>query len=133
MLDQITNLIKEAAGGVVNQHPGVPDKDKAGVTNEAVSSFSQTFEQITAGGDFQQLVGMFSGDNNAKGAIANQFSGNFINNITKKFGLDAGVAQSLATSLLPVIVEKLKGMFGGGGMDLGGLMGGAMGGMFGKK
>lgn len=123
MFDQISSIVQEAAGSIINKHPGVPDKDKQGVTNEAVNSFTQTFQQLTSGGNLQQLSGMFSGDAGSKDAIMNQFSGNFVSNITGKFGINADTAKSLAVSLLPVIVEKLKGMFSGGGFDIGSILG----------
>lgn len=128
MIDQLTNLVKEAAGTVINQHPGVPDTKKDAVADEAVNSFSHTFEQISSGGNFQQLAGIFSGDTGSRDAIINQFSGNFVNSITGKLGINADTAKSLAISILPVIVEKLKGMFTGGGFDIGSILGSLQGG-----
>lgn len=58
----------------------------------------------------------------------NQFSGNFVSKITSKFGINADTAKSLSVSLLPVIVEKLKGMFAGGGFDIGSILGSLTGG-----
>jgi uncharacterized protein YidB (DUF937 family) len=133
MLDQITNLIQEAAGSVVNRHPGVPDEKKEAVTNEAVNSLSDTFQQLSSGGDLTKMMGIFSGDAASKDGIMNQFSGNFVESITSKFGINAETAQSLAISILPVIAEKLKGLFGGGGFDFGSLLGGLQGGGKGDK
>jgi hypothetical protein len=128
MLDQITNLIQDAAGSVVNQHPGVPDDKKEAVTNEAVNSLSDTFQQLSSGGDLTKMMGIFSGDAGSKDAIMNQFSGNFANTITSKLGINSDTAKSLAISILPVIAEKLKGLFSGGGFDFGAILGSLQGG-----
>lgn len=128
MLDQITNLIQDAAGSVVKRHPDVPDDKKDAVTNEAVNSLSNTFQQLTSSGDLSQLTGLFSGDAGNKDAIMNQFSGNFVSNITSKLGINADTAKSLAISILPVIADKLKGLFSGGGFDIGSILGSLQGG-----
>lgn len=109
MLDQLLNLVKENAGDAVVNNPAVPNENNEGVMQEAVSSITGGLQKELANGGFQNVLKTLGGSGGSveNNPIVNNISGNFIDNITKKFGINSGTAKTIAASLIPLVMSKL--------------------------
>jgi len=113
MFENILESVQQIAGQAVEQNPDVDNAHKEGIASEAISSIKNGIEGAVANGNIGSLLGFFSNSNeNAESnPVVQNISGNFINNITQKFGLSAG-ALSLG-SIIPMIFNLVKSHLGG--------------------
>jgi hypothetical protein len=109
MEEQLLNLIKESAQDAVVNNPEVPNDKNEAVMQEAASSITGGLKQALAGGGFQDVLKTLGGKADATGAnpVVQNISGGFIDNLMKKFGLSSQTAQSIASSLIPMVIGKL--------------------------
>jgi hypothetical protein len=150
MVNQLFNLVKENAGDAVVSNPAVPDEHNEGVMQEAVSAITGGLQKELAGGGFQNVLKTLGGSGGAveSNPVVNNISGNFIDNITRKFGINGATAKTIAASLIPMVMSKLihktndpddnsfglddifSSLTGGktSGLDLGGILGSLTGG-----
>ncbi len=109
MLEELLNLVKQSSQEAVVDNPEIPNEQNAAVMEEAGSSVISTLQSMMAGGQANEVMSLFgsnaqSVDNNA---VTQNISGNFIENITKKFGISPKVAGSIAAVVIPMIISKL--------------------------
>jgi hypothetical protein len=109
MEEQLLNLIKESAQDVVVNNPEVPNDKNEAVMQEAASSITGGLKQALAGGGFQDVLKTLGGKADATGnnPVVQNISGGFIANLMQKFGLSSQTAQSIASSLIPMVMSKL--------------------------
>lgn len=113
MFESILESVQQLAGQVVEQNPDVDNAHKEGIASEAISSIKDGIQGAVADGNIGNLLGFFSNSNETaeSNPVVQNISGNFINNITQKFGLGAGEG-SLAL-LIPMIFNLVKSQLGG--------------------
>lgn len=109
MLEQLSQLVQQFGQQSVVENNAVPNDQNQAVMNEAKSSIFGGLQDILANGGLQQVIGMFQGGNtqNANNPVVNQISGNFIDNIMKKFGIENQAARGIAASLIPSVLGSL--------------------------
>lgn len=109
MEEQLLNLIKESAQDAVVNNPEVPNEKNDAVMQEAASSITGGLKQALAGGGFQDVLKTLGGKADASGdnPVVQNISGGFVDNLMKKFGLSGQSAQSIASSLIPMVMGKL--------------------------
>lgn len=120
MFEQIASLLQETAQNAVSNNAEIPQEKKAAVADETVKSITGSLQNAFSGGNMQEIAGMFSGSGNGGGALMQGISGDLISNLTQKLGIGSGAAQSLVASVIPMLLEKVKSMFAGGGASGGG-------------
>lgn len=142
MLDQIEGLIKKYAQEAVSESKVVPEDKANQVSGAATESITDLLKQKASSQDFSSLLESFGQEAGIQNMVS-QLSGDFIKNLTKQ-GMNKGNAQNIASVILPMILSKLSGKSGGGGMmdvltqlagkgDLGSLLGGLTGGSTASK
>ncbi len=114
MFENILESVQQIAGQAVEQNPDVDNAHKEGIASEAVSSIKNGIEGAVANGNIGSLLGFFSNSNEnaASNPVVQNISGDFISNITQKFGLGEG-ASSLG-AIIPMIFNLVKSHLGGG-------------------
>ncbi len=145
MLDQLMKLVEQHAGEAIVKNTAIPDKLNNAAMKEVASQILNGLQSQATGGNLQQIVSMFQngGGNNI---ASNPVVANIISSVTKslsaKFGVSPQAAQSIATSLLPTVMNQLvsktnnpkdssfdlssilKTVSGNNGLDVGSLLGG---------
>lgn len=109
MLDQIIDLVKEHAGELISSNPAIPAEHHEAVTAEAGNSIVEGLKGMMEQGQGQQVLDMFShpsGDFQSNPAVQN-ISGQFIQNLVSKFGIDPGAASGIASNLIPTVLQHL--------------------------
>lgn len=113
MFENILQSVQQIAGQAVEQNPDIDNAHKEGIASEAISSIKNGIEGAVANGNIGSLLGFFSNSNETaeSNPVVQNISGNFINNITQKFGLGSG-ALSLS-AIIPLIFNLVKSHLGG--------------------
>lgn len=109
MLDELLNLVKQSSQESVVNNPEVPNEHNEAVMQEAGSSVVSTLQNMMAGGQAKEVMSLFGNNAEAveQSAVTQKVSGNFINSLTEKFGINSKAASGIAGSLIPMILGKL--------------------------
>jgi hypothetical protein len=132
MFEQLMQLVRESGQQSVVENPEVPNEHNEAVMHEATSSIAgsvQNLMQTEGPGAVQSLV-EDAQNGNTDNPHVQQVSNHFAGNLMQKFGLNSGAAQSIAASLIPMVLGRLAGGGGGnsGGFNIGNILGSLTGG-----
>lgn len=109
MLEELLNLVKQSSQEAIVDNPEVPNEHNGAVMEEAGASVLSTLQNMMATGQANEVMSLFGSNaqdvNN--NSVTQNVSGNFIENITKKFGISPKVAGSIAAVVIPMIISKL--------------------------
>lgn len=111
MLDEIMNMVKEATGQAVNKTPEVSNDQADAIAQHVSGSLMDELKSAVSGGGLQSIMGMFSGQsgNAADHPVTQNIVGNIASSLSQKFGLSQGVASSLTSSIIPMVMSKMSG------------------------
>lgn len=151
MLDQLIKLVEQNAGSAIVQNKAIPDQNNQAVIKTVAEQIFTGLKIQAAGGNIQQLASMFQGGANAgSNPIVSQLIASVASTVATKFGISQQAAQSMASSLLPMVMNQLvkktndpkdtsfdlggvmKSVTGNSGFDVGSLLGGKSGGDLGN-
>ncbi|PWV46979.1 hypothetical protein [Chitinophaga sp. S165] len=118
MLEQLTQLIQQSGLQSVINNPEVPNEHNDAVIAEAQNSILSTFGQLNANGETQQVNDALD---SADHPVTQNIQQNFAGNIMEKFGINSATATSIAATLIPTVLNAIKGggVQGGGGVGNG--------------
>jgi hypothetical protein len=141
MLENLINLIRENAGDAIINNPAIPNERNDEAVQEAGGSIIDTLKGALAGGNSGGLMDMFTnGRADNDNPLVQQASGNLVERLAAKFGINPQQAAGIAASLIPMVMNKfarrtadpndngfdlqdiLGKLGGGGGGNAGGLM-----------
>ena len=116
MLEQLFNLVKEAAGDTVTNNPDVPNEHNNDVVAEATNTVAGGLRNMVAGGGLQNIISMFTGTdqpgNDGKSGlmsnpIVSMMIGHFAGKLSTKYKMNGTQANSVAGNLIPNVVSNL--------------------------
>jgi uncharacterized protein YidB (DUF937 family) len=108
MLENLINLVKEQAGDPIVNNPAIPNEKNGEAVQEASHSIVSGLQQALQGGNLQDVMHLFSGNTAvADNPVTQNIQGGFVQNLMHKFGLDAAQAGSIASNLIPGVLQKL--------------------------
>lgn len=109
MLEQLTQLIQQSGLQSVINNPEVPNEHNDGVIAEARNSILSSLGQLNANGETQQVNDALESSDHP---VTKDIQQNFAGNIMEKFGINSATAASIAATLIPAVMNAIKG--GGG-------------------
>jgi len=123
MIDQLLNIVKQFGQESIVDNPEVPNKDNQNVMADASQTIAHGFQNILAGGGFQNILDLFKGaDNNnqqqssssgggiaglLKNPIVTMMVGYFISKLVSKYKMSPSSASSVANSIIPSALNGL--------------------------
>lgn len=128
MLEELMQLIQQHGQEAVTQNSAVPDEHNEAVMQEAQSAITNGLQQLATSGQLNQVAQAVQNGQavDQSHPAVQEIAGNFINNITQKFGINSAAASSIAASLIPSVMGKILGgqqsQQSGSGFNLGGLL-----------
>lgn len=129
MLDSILDGLKGQVVDTIKEKTGLDAGQAEQAMPLAKESITSGIMGAVAGGNISDVVGMFSGGGDSgNGFMQNMvyqgIAKNFIGSLTSKLGVDAGIAETVSSSALPMILNKIKGQAADadGNVDQNGLM-----------
>lgn len=117
MLDQLFNLVKHFGQDTVVKNPDVPNEQNEEVMAEATKTIGSGFQNIMAGGGFQNILDLFKGGGNKssgggiggllKNPIVTMMVGYFISKLVGKFKMSPAAASNVSNKLIPNVLNGL--------------------------
>jgi hypothetical protein len=118
MFEQLTQLIQQSGQQSVIDNPEVPNEHNDAVIAEAQNSILSTLGQLNATGETQQVNDALE---SADHPVTQNIQQNFAGNIMEKFGINSATATSIAATLIPTVLNAIKGRGAqSGGVNSGG-------------
>lgn len=121
MLDQLFNLVKQFGQDTVVNNQDVPNEHNQEVMADATSTIASGFQNIMAGGGFQNILDLFKGGGNTSGGntssggvgsllknpIVIMMVGYFIKKLVSKYSMSPSAASNVANNLIPNALNGL--------------------------
>ncbi len=117
MLDQIVSLVKQFGQETVVNNPEVPNEYNQEVLADATSTITNGFQNVMAGGGFENILDLFKGGGNNAGSpgigglvknpIVTMMIGYFISKLVNKYKMSPASASSVANNLIPNALSGL--------------------------
>jgi hypothetical protein len=149
MLDQLTKLVEQHAGDAIVNNPAIPNEHNSAAIKDVASQIFSGLQSQASGGNLQNIISMFQGGSGS-GLTSNPVVASIISSVAgsfaSKFGMSSQAAQSVASGLLPNVMNSLvtktnnpadssfdlgnilKSATGNSGLDVGSLIGKVAGG-----
>jgi uncharacterized protein YidB (DUF937 family) len=109
MLENLLNLVKQQAGSSIINNPAIPNEKNDEAVAVAGQSITGGLQQLLSQGGIKDVLSMFSGKQeiDSSNPAVQQVSGNVVQNLMDKLGLDQQQAGSVAGGLVPDVLKKL--------------------------
>jgi len=117
MLDQLFNLVKQFGQETIVNNPEVPNEYNQEVLADATNTIGSGFQNIMAGGGFQNILDLFKGGGSTSGGggiggliknpIVTMMVGYFINKLVNKYKMSPTAASSVSNNLIPNVLNGL--------------------------
>ena len=117
MLDQLFNLVKQFGKETVVDNPEVPNEHNEEIITDATKTIGSGFQNIMAGGGFQNILDLFKGGGKTSGGggiggllknpIVSMMVGYFINKLVSKYKMSPSSASNVSNNLIPNVLNGL--------------------------
>lgn len=111
MLDQLLNIVKQFGQDTVVKNPEVPNEHNEEIMADATKTIASGFQNVMAGGGFQNILDLFRGGSGAGGVMKNpmvsMMIGYFISKLVGKYNLSPSSASQIANQLIPDSISSL--------------------------
>lgn len=109
MLDNFLNLVKQHAGQAIVNNPDVPNDKNDEAVAVAGQGITGGLQQLLSQGGIKDVMSLFSGKQeiSSSNPAVQQVSGNVVQNLMDKLGLNQQQASSVAGGLVPDVLKNL--------------------------
>lgn len=109
MLENLINLVKQQAGDAIVNNPAVPNEKNEAAVAVAGESIAGGLQNLLSSGGVNQVLSLFSGNQsvNDTNPAVQAVSGNVVQNLMDKLGLNQEQAGSVASGLVPGVLNNL--------------------------
>lgn len=109
MFEQLLSLVKENAGNDIMNNNAIPNERNDEAVETATQSISETFQSAIQGGNVNEVMQLFNngGGNTSSLTLTQNMQGNLMEKLMQKFGLSNAQAGGIASSLIPMVLNKL--------------------------
>ncbi|MDV3308559.1 MAG: DUF937 domain-containing protein [Cyclobacteriaceae bacterium] len=108
MIDQLKKLVENYAGDAVIRNTEVPDEKNAEAIDAISSGIEEGLQNEVRQGKYEQFISMFQGGQSLSGSPAvSGVMNSVVANLSSRLGLSPQVSQSIAASLIPMVMNGL--------------------------
>lgn len=127
MTEELKSLLSEKIGEIISGQADIPTAQKKKVTDTATTSMVDAIKKQASSSSITDLISMFGGG--ASGSLQKTLTSTVSSALVSKANLSKGIADTVAGVVVSAVSSMLsKDSKGGGGIDLGSLLGGLAGG-----
>lgn len=107
MLENLFNLTKETGSDFMNSNNGLDNQHSEESMKMASSTIVDVLQQQLSGGNAQNVMSLLSGNSSIQGnSIVQTIIQTFSGNLMQKFGIGSSEAGNIASSLIPMVLNK---------------------------
>jgi hypothetical protein len=109
MLENLIDLIKQHAGEAITNNPAIPNSQNEAAVSEAGNSIVDSLKNMIAQGNGHDVLSLLQGQggNVSSNPAVQSITGNFVQSLMSKFGLDQNAANGVAGNLIPNVIQSL--------------------------
>src|SRR5438128_1629716 len=109
MLDQLIQLVEQHAGSAIVNNSAIPNQHNNAAIKEVAQQIFNGLQTHASSGNLSQLTSLFQGggSNISSNPIVSQLVSSVANSVASKFGVSSQAAQSMASNLLPTVMNQL--------------------------
>ncbi len=107
MFDNLLNLVKEHAGDAIINNPVIPNEKNEEAIQTTTTSIMDTLKSQAGSGNLGAITDLFSAGNAQGSGITSLVNSDVVKNLMGKFGIDSQQATSIASSLIPKVMDNL--------------------------
>lgn len=116
MLDQLINLVKQFGRETVVENKEIPNEHNEEILADATHTIGSGFQNILAGGGFQNILDLFKGGKNTAGGgiggllknpIVSMMVGYLVSRLVKKYNMSPATASKVSNNLIPNVLGNL--------------------------
>jgi uncharacterized protein YidB (DUF937 family) len=109
MLNQILEIVKQNAGDAIIKNPEVPNAKNNQAIKIASDSLFKGLKSQAASGNLNNVLDVFKGGGNvSSNPIMAGLTSNVANELSKKLGINQAAANSIVSTLLPLVLGQLS-------------------------
>jgi hypothetical protein len=109
MIENLDNLVKQNADGAIINNTAIPNERNEEAVQEASTAIEDSLKTSLAGGNVKEVANLFNsaGENVTANPVTQQATGNFIDRLQSRFGLNVQQAANIANNLIPTVLKRL--------------------------
>jgi hypothetical protein len=109
MVENLNNLVKENADAAIVNNTAIPNERNEEAVQEASTAIEDSLKTSLTGGNVKEVANLFNGtgENVATNPVTQKATGNFIERLQSRFGLDVAQAANVANNLIPTVLKRL--------------------------
>jgi hypothetical protein len=109
MVENLNGLVKENANATIITNAAIPNERNEEAVQEASSAIEQSLKNSLSGGNVKEVANLFNGagDNITANPVTQQATGNFIDRLQSRFGLNVQQSANIANNLIPTVLKRL--------------------------
>jgi hypothetical protein len=108
MLDQLIKLVEQHAGNAIVSNSAIHDQHNNAAIKEVAQQIFNGLQNHATSGNLSQLTSLFQANksNIASNPIVSQLITSVAGSVASKFGVSSQAAQSMASNLLPTVMNQ---------------------------
>ncbi|TDH26770.1 hypothetical protein EXU57_08110 [Segetibacter sp. 3557_3] len=109
MIENLNSLVKQNADDVIINNAAIPNERNDEAVQEASTAIENSLKTSLAGGDVKEVAGLFNGTSEtvATSPVTQKATGNFIDRLQSRFGLNVQQSANIANNLIPTVLKRL--------------------------
>ena len=109
MIENLNSLVRENADVTITSNTAIPNDRNDEAVREASTAIEDSLKTSLSDGNVKEVANLFNGtgDNVTTNPVTQQATGNFIERLQSRFGLNVQQAASIANNLIPTVLKRL--------------------------
>ncbi len=108
MLENLLNLVQQNSGESIIQNPAIPNERNDEAVALASNSIFDGIKNAVSNGNMNDVLSMLNQNNTSnENPITQHIQGGFIQDLIQKIGIDSSAASSIASNLIPTVLQNL--------------------------
>ena len=109
MIENLNSLVKQNADAAIINNTAIPNERNEEAVQEASTAIEDSLKTSLSGGNVKEVANLFNGtgDDVTANPVTQHATGNFIDRLQSRFGLNVQQAANVANNLIPTVLKKL--------------------------
>lgn len=109
MIENLNNLVKQNADATIINNTAIPNERNEEAVQEASTAIEDSLKTSLSGGNVKEVANLFdgTGENVTANPVTQQATGNFMDRLQSRFGLNVSQAANIANNLIPTVLKRL--------------------------
>jgi hypothetical protein len=109
MIENLNSLVKENADTAIINNTAIPNERNEEVVQEASAAIENSLKTSLAEGNVKEVANLFNGqgENVTTNPVTQKATGNFIDQLQSRFGLNVQQAVNVGNNLIPTVLKRL--------------------------